>query len=110
MTEDQAAKVLKTASGKGTGYVKTVKASKGHYDATHAATETGELACGTKPHANAPITEVSREPMAQRAAHAARNSASTKPTTPTSGSKRSSSCRSRSAYAPASCASSRGTT
>ena len=62
MTEAQAAKVLKTASGKATGFVKVVKASKGHYGATHAATETGELACGTKPHPNAPITEVSREP------------------------------------------------
>ena len=50
MTEDQAAKVLKTASGKATGYVRVVKASKGRYGATHAATETGELACGTKPH------------------------------------------------------------
>src|SRR3984957_5806299 len=62
MTEAQAAKVLKTASGKAAGFVKVVKASKSSYGATHAATETGELACGTKPHANAPITEVSREP------------------------------------------------
>jgi integrase len=62
MTEAQAAKVLKTASGKGTGYVRVVKASKGSYGATHAATEGGELACGTKPRKNAPITEVSREP------------------------------------------------
>jgi len=62
MTEAQAAKVLKTASGKATGFVKVVKASKGQYGATHAATETGDLACGTKPHPNAPITEVSREP------------------------------------------------
>ena len=61
MTEEQAAEVLKTASGKGTGYVKVVKASKGRYGATHAATETGELACGTKPHTNATITEVGRE-------------------------------------------------
>ena len=61
MTEAQAAKVLKTASGKGTGYVMVVKASAGRYGATHAATETGELACGTKPHRNAPIIEVSRE-------------------------------------------------
>jgi integrase len=61
MTEDQAAKVLKTASGKTTRYVRVVKASKGRYGATHAATETGELACGTKRHANATITEVSRE-------------------------------------------------
>ena len=32
------------------------------YGASHAATEPGELACGIKPHPNAPITEVSREP------------------------------------------------
>ena len=50
MTEEQAGKVLKAASGQATGYVKVVKASKGRYGATHAATETGELACGTKPH------------------------------------------------------------
>jgi integrase len=62
MTQAQAARVLKTASGKGTGYIKVVKASKGRYGATHAATETGDLACGTKPHVNATITEVSREP------------------------------------------------
>ena len=61
MTQDQAATVLKAASGKATGYVRVVKASKGRYGATHAATETGELACGTKPHKTAPITEVSRE-------------------------------------------------
>ena len=62
MTEAQAAKVLKTASGKGTGYVRVVKASKGRYGATHAATEGGELACGIKLQKNTPITEVSREP------------------------------------------------
>ena len=62
MTQEQAARVLKTASGKGTGYVRVVKASKGRCGATHAATETGELACGIKPHESAPITEVSREP------------------------------------------------
>jgi integrase len=61
MTQEQATKVLKAASGKATGYVKVVKASKGRYGATHAATETGELACGAKPQANAPTTEVSRE-------------------------------------------------
>lgn len=38
-----------------------MKVSKGRYGASHAATETGELACGNKPHKNAPITEVSRE-------------------------------------------------
>jgi integrase len=61
MTQEQAGTVLKTASGRGTGYIKVVKASRGRYGATHAATETGELACGTKPHRNATITEVGRE-------------------------------------------------
>ena len=61
MTQDQAAKVLKTANGGPTGYVKVVKASSGRYGATHAATESGQLACGTKSHWKAPITEVSRE-------------------------------------------------
>jgi hypothetical protein len=31
----------------------------GRYGATHAATETGELACGTKPPKAAPVTETS---------------------------------------------------
>jgi integrase len=62
MTQEQAAKVLKAASGKATGYVRVVRASKGRYGATHAATESGELACGTKPHVNATIAAVSREP------------------------------------------------
>jgi hypothetical protein len=37
MTQEQAAKVLKAASGKATGYVKAGKAGKGRYGATHAA-------------------------------------------------------------------------
>jgi hypothetical protein len=41
--------VLRAATGQVTVYVKVVKASRGRYGATHAATETGELACGTKP-------------------------------------------------------------
>jgi hypothetical protein len=61
MTQDQAAKVLKTVGGRATGYVRVVKASNGRYGASYASTETGELACGTKPHRNATITEVSRE-------------------------------------------------
>jgi integrase len=61
MTERQAAKVLKAASGQATGYVKVVKASKGRYGATHAATATGVLACGTKPRHDAPITETSKD-------------------------------------------------
>ncbi len=61
MTQEQAGKVLKAANGAPTGYVKVVKASNGRYGATHAATETGQLACGTKPHPKAPITELSRD-------------------------------------------------
>lgn len=53
--------MLKAASGQATGYVKVVKASKGRYGATHAATSTGELACGTKPRHDAPITETSKD-------------------------------------------------
>lgn len=61
MTEEQAAAVIKTARGQVSGYVKVVKASSGRYGVTHAATETGTLACGTKPPKNALIIEVSRE-------------------------------------------------
>jgi integrase len=53
--------MLRAASGRATGYVKVVKASKGRYGATHAATETGDLACGTKPHQDARVIEVSVE-------------------------------------------------
>ena len=59
MTEEQAGKVLRAATGQVTVYVKVVKASRGRYGATHAATETGELACGTKPPKDAPVTETS---------------------------------------------------
>jgi hypothetical protein len=61
MTEEQAGKVLRAATGQATIFVKVVKASKGRYGATHAATETGDLACGTKPPKDAPVTETSTE-------------------------------------------------
>jgi integrase len=61
MTEEQAAKVLKVASGRNTAFVKVVKASNGQYGATHAATDSGTLACSTRPHPKATITEVSRD-------------------------------------------------
>ena len=61
MTEEQASQVLSAASGHATGYAKVVKASNGRYGATHAATDTGELACGTKPRNGASVTEVSTE-------------------------------------------------
>lgn len=61
MTQAQASKVLKAAGGQATGFIKVVRASKGKYGATHAATETGELACGNKPHPSATVTDVSVE-------------------------------------------------
>jgi integrase len=61
MTLAQASKVLKTAGGTTTGFVKVVRASKGRNGATHAATDVGELACGNKPHPKAAVTDVSAE-------------------------------------------------
>jgi hypothetical protein len=48
MTQEQAARVLRAASGGPTAYVKVVKASAGRYGATRASAESGELACGTR--------------------------------------------------------------
>ena len=58
MTEDQAAAVLQAARGTATSYTRVVRVSKNAgQGATHAATEAGELACGTKPRKNAAITD-----------------------------------------------------
>ena len=61
MTQAQAARVLKAARDQTIGFVKVVKASSGRYGATHAATAANQLACGTKPHPRATITDVSTE-------------------------------------------------
>jgi integrase len=53
MTQQQAATVLATASGTITGYSQVVKVGKDPKAATHAATSTGELACGIKPRKRA---------------------------------------------------------
>ena len=58
MSEEQAGKVLRAASGQATGYVKVVKVSSGRYAATHAATESGELACGTWTRRKPPVAEL----------------------------------------------------
>jgi hypothetical protein len=58
MTEEQASKVLKAAGGQATGFVKVVKVSQGKYAATHAATGSGELACGTWTRVETPATEI----------------------------------------------------
>jgi integrase len=58
MTEEQASKVLSAASGQPISFVRVVKVSQGKYAATHAATEAGELACGTWTRLSAPVTEI----------------------------------------------------
>jgi integrase len=61
MTQEQATQLLKTARGTTSGYDRVVKASNGPTGATHAASETGQLACGTRPHQKATVAEVSRD-------------------------------------------------
>jgi Phage integrase family len=58
MSEEQAGKVLRAAGGQATGYAKVVKVSSARYAATHAATESGELACGTWTRRKTPVAEV----------------------------------------------------
>lgn len=53
MTQEHAALVLATASGSTTGYTLVVKIGNYSQAATHAATDTAELACGTKPRREA---------------------------------------------------------
>jgi len=62
MTQDQAARVLDTASGTPRGYVQVITISKQPgQGATHAAADTGELACGTRPRPTAAITQISTD-------------------------------------------------
>src|SRR5580704_6414826 len=58
MTEEQANKVLKSAGGQPTGFIKVVKVSQGIFSAANVATETGELACGTWTRLGTPVTEI----------------------------------------------------
>src|SRR6201995_1229302 len=58
MSEQQAATVLSAASGQMTGYVRVVKVGRGRYAATHAATEVGEVACGTRSRMKSPLIEI----------------------------------------------------
>ena len=58
MTQQQAAIVLATASGTATAYSNVVKVAKHSQAATHAAGDTGALACGTKPRGGAAPTQV----------------------------------------------------
>ena len=54
MTEEQATKVLEAAGGQPTSFVKVVKVGQAKNAATHAATDAGELACGTWTRREAP--------------------------------------------------------
>jgi integrase len=58
MSEEQAGKVLRTATGQATGYVKSVKVSHSQVAVTHAGAETGELPCGTRPRKQVSIIEI----------------------------------------------------
>ncbi len=58
MTEEQASTVLKAASGQPVNHARVVTVSQGRYAATHAATETGELPCGTWTRLGAPVTQI----------------------------------------------------
>jgi hypothetical protein len=106
MTQAQANKVLKAASGRVAGFVKVVRASKGRYGAAHAATETGELACGNKPHPKATITDVSAE-LKDTTCRSCRSQLGLDDS---DGSRRCSSSQSPSACAPANSACSHGIT
>ncbi len=61
MTQEQAGKVLATASGHPTGYAAVVTIGRYQQAAAHAASDTGELACGNKPRQDAPVTQVSAD-------------------------------------------------
>jgi integrase len=58
MSEEQAGKVLRAAGGQAASYAKVVKVSPAQHAATHAATETGELACGTWTRGKIPMAEI----------------------------------------------------
>jgi integrase len=61
MTQEQAGKVLGAAAGRPTGYVAVIKIGSYRQAATHAATEAGALACGTKPRKDARTEHVSAD-------------------------------------------------
>jgi len=57
MTEEQATQVLGAASGATVAYTTVVKIASYRQVASHAATGTGEIACGAKPRPGALVTE-----------------------------------------------------
>jgi integrase len=61
MTEQQAGTVLLAATGKPAGYATVVRFGTSKQAATHAATATGDLACGNKPRPDRTITTVSED-------------------------------------------------
>ena len=61
MTEQQAANVLRAATGKPVGYVSVVKFGNYRQAATHAATTDGTLACRPKLHKGTTAEQVSTD-------------------------------------------------
>jgi integrase len=62
MTEDQARKVLHTAASDSRGeYVKVIRIGVAKTAATHAATESNQVACRNKPRKNAPVVDLNAE-------------------------------------------------
>jgi integrase len=61
MTETEAAKVLTAATGKPAGYTTVIKIGTSAQAATHAATDTGELACGNRPRPDRTLIQISTD-------------------------------------------------
>ena len=76
MTEQQAGTVLAAATGKATGYVTIIRFGRDKRAATHAATTTGELACGNKPRQDRTMTTISAD-LADTTCRACRNTLGT---------------------------------
>jgi hypothetical protein len=62
MTEGQAGMFLEAATGTVTGYRRVVKIGKAAQAAAHAASDSGELACGTKPRRDSTVTQIGADP------------------------------------------------
>jgi len=58
MTEEQASNVLQAAAGRPAAYVRVVRVGQSKYAATHAASDTGQLACGTWTRLGGPVIEM----------------------------------------------------
>ena len=110
MTEEQASQVLKAAGGQATGFVKVVKVSQARTRRPMRPPKLASLRAAPGRAWELPLRRSGPIWPRLPAGSVARNSDSTPTRTKARGSKRCSCCRSRSACAPANCASSPGTT